>query len=338
MIKTTINPRLLITAALFAIFPAFLSAQDFMDLSDFLKITESSPKKYDFNLMKNRISGVSDPGRLNFNYYYLHDSAGVRTAQPFNISMEANELQELAWEALMMEEPDTALIIFKEVLSMSADYTPAMTGVGQSLEMLGDKLSAVEWYRKALTSNPIDYIAAWSMARGMFEIGKQDSAIIMMLYAWILNRNSLEIKKDLSRMLTKMGNEFKDWNFVPQFIIEETIEKITVSYYPAWMGYAVCQAVWEKEPGFSESRNIDGDISMFRERECLSCLVYTMDSDKKDVDKDPALIAFKAALTKKMAMEFILFEILLPEKPDMAYLLDQARMQRLIEYLNVTRL
>jgi hypothetical protein len=315
-------------------------SQDFLDLSDFFKITGSSIKKYEFVTMKETIPPTIDLEKLNFNYYYLHDSAGVRMAKPFDISEDANELQELAWEALLMEEPDTAMVIFEEVLKLSPLYTPAMTGIGQSLQLMGNHRGAIHWYRKAFALNPIDYIACWSLGRAYHEVGSYDSAVTYLLHAWILNRNSPEIQKDLGRIAADYTSQLKNWNWVPQYRIVEQDGKVVVAYQPAWLGYALCQAVWLAEPGFSLSRQITSDYSMFRERECLSCLVNTMSSDEKEKGSsmDPGLIAFKTALEKRLALEFILFEILLPANPDMAFLLDDQRIPRLIAYLKMTRL
>lgn len=313
-------------------------AQDFMDLKDFFKITGSSVKKYDFVTMKETIPPVAEPGKLNFNYYYLHDSAGVRTARPFDIGSEANELQELAWEALLMEEADTAMFIFEEVLKLSPMYTPAMTGVGQSLELMGDFRGAISWYRKAFALNPIDYIACWSLGRALHQVGSFDSATTYLIHAWILNRNSNDILRDLNRIAGGKNQKVNDWSWVPQYRISDQEGKVVVSYKPAWMGYALCQAVWNAEPGFSQSRDISGDRAMFRERECLSCLVNTMGSDETGAAPDPGLVAFRTALEKKLAMEFILFEILLPANPDMVFLLDDQRIQRLIAYVKITRM
>jgi tetratricopeptide (TPR) repeat protein len=229
-------------------------------------------------------------------------------------------------------------VIFEEVLKMSNIYTPAMTGIGQSLEMMGNHREAINWYRKAFALNPIDYIACWSLGRALHEVGSYDSAVTYLLHAWILNRNSPDILRDLERMASEQNSSVKKWVWVPQYRITETDGKVLVAYQQAWMGYALCQAVWMTEPGFSQSREISGDFSMYRERECLSCLVNTMGSDEKGAPMDPALMAFKTALEKRLALEFILFEILLPANPDMAFLLDDQRMQRLIAYLKITRM
>jgi tetratricopeptide (TPR) repeat protein len=312
-----------------------MQAQSMYDIPDFLKITGGSRVRYEFSLMKDRISAESDPGRLNFNYYYRNDSMKVL---PFGIDFEATEHFELGWEALMMEEPDTAIIIFEEVLVMFPRYTPAISGIGQAYEQKGDVRKAVNYYREAFNSNPIDYIACWYLARGYHTLGVTDSAMNMILRAWVLNRNSLEIKRDVMNIFGFRGLVLHEWAFVPQYRFVREGEKVSVSYQPAWMGYAICKAVWAYEPGFAQGRQLTGDLSMFQERECLSCLVTSMENNKKETAADESLMAFRVALQQKLALEFILFEILLPSNPDMAHLLDEARMQKMIEYLKLVRI
>jgi tetratricopeptide (TPR) repeat protein len=322
----------------FAMVLAFVSAgnaQSTLDVADFLKITGNSQVQYEFSLMKHQVKGDFDPGRLNFNYYYRNDSMKVL---PFGIDFEATELYEWGLEALMMEEPDTAIVIFQEVLAMFPRYTPALTGIGQAYEQLGQPRKALEFHRQAYTLNPIDYIACWSLARNYHTLGMADSAMNMILRAWVLNRNSLEIKREVVNIFGFRGLILNDWIFIPQYQMARNGDKVSVSYFPAWMGYAICKAVWAYEPGFAAGRQLTGDLSMFQERECLSCLVTSMEGNKKETAGDQSLVAFRVALQQKMALEFILFEILLPYNPDMAYLLDETRMAKMVDYLKMVHI
>ncbi|MFO7721591.1 MAG: hypothetical protein R6V49_00040, partial [Bacteroidales bacterium] len=115
-------------------------------------------------------------------------------------------------------------------------------------------------------------------------------------------------------------------------------DRILVSYMSSWMGYAICKAVWAYEPAFASGRQLSGDLTMFQERECLSCLVTSMEGDKKEAASDESLMAFRTALQQKMALEFILFEIMMPDRPDMAHLLDEARMARMVEYIKLVHI
>lgn len=318
--------------------PSGMQGQDFYDIPGFLRKMGTSQNSYEFSILDGRIREMDDHTNLNFNYYYIDDSSGIKQVTPYVISREARELSELGWEALMIEEPDSALVFYSELLEMYPLYSPAITGKGQAWQIKGDLEKAVDQYRKAIQINPIDYLAYWHMAIAQDLKGEKDSAVHYILYAWILNRNSLSIKLDVDRFLKGAGKKFHDWFFVPQYVISKEKDKIHIEYHVAWMGYAVCQAVWTYEPGFAELRQIDGDKGMFRERECLSCLVTSMESDVIERDKDPALIAFRLSLKEKMALEFILFEIMLREKPDMALFLDDARVSRLINYITKTRI
>jgi len=311
-------------------------AQPLMELSEFLAIVSKSPRIYNFSTTTESLVVPEREGRLNFNYYRVVDSAGTRRPAPYEISQESFELAELGWQAFMAHEPETALEMFTEVLDSFPDYTPVMSKMAQVLEEMGEIGQAIYWYKKALQINPVDYIAAWSLALVYERRGENSDAVRFISHAWIMNRNHPQIRRDFARIAKTAGRTFSDWDFVPQYRIGEVQGKAEILYQPAWLGYAVCQAVWEFETGFIASRPIEGDPGMFRERECLACLVSTMRSDQRNTT-EPALLGFEAALKNRMALEFILFEILLPDKPDMAYILDDARINKLIQYIRLTR-
>lgn len=314
-----------------------LKGQDFMDLPGFLKIMGASEKQYGFSLLEGRITEAADPSNINLNNYFLVDSLDRRLIKPYLLSREAMELQEFGLEAMLLEEPDSAIVFYKEVLDVYPDYSPAITGLGQAWEQKGNYPEAISHFRRAIDINSIDYVAHWSLGRIYQKTGNSDSALHYLLHAMVLNRNVTQIKRDIQKTLSSEGMNFSDWMFVPQYELKLVNRNVDISYNAAWMGYAVCQAVWTYEPGFASSRNINGDIGMFRERECLSCLITSMQADKAEAAKDVALKWFKVALQEKMTLEFILFEIVLPAKPDMAYFLDETRMSRMKEYIIKTR-
>ena len=329
--------KLFLLVMLSVLFTATVKGQAFLDVSGFLKIIGESQKQYRFSLLEEKVAGEVDPSNINFNHFYMDDSAGRRLVRPYTLSREAMELNELGWEAMMLEEPDSALVFYQEVLDIYPVFSPAITGMGQAWEQKGDKTKAIIYFRRAIEVNPIDYVAHWSLGRIYQKAGNSDSALHFLLQAMIFNRNITEIRRDIQKAIAPVGKNFNDWNFTPQYLLKEVDGNIDISYNAAWMGYAVCQAVWNYEPGFASSRNITGDIGMYRERECLSCLLTSMQGDKAETAKDEALKWFKVALQEKMTLEFILFEIVLPDKPDMAYFLDESRMSRMKEYIMKTR-
>lgn len=312
-------------------------SQEFYDVSDFLKVSSESEVIYNFSSLKESIEPLAEQGRLNFNYYYLNDSAGNREIKPYNISRSVRELFEWGSEALMLGVPDTARLIYKEVLDFYPHYSPAITGIGYTFQELGHHEEAKHYFNKAIKTNPIDYMAYWGLAFSLLELNQYEESKRSILKAWILNRNSKEIQRSVKHIFDSTGYTFNNWTFTPQYRLHKTNNTIEVSYNTSWMGYAVCKAVWQYEPGFSDLRGFSVDNSMFIERECLSCLITTMQADKEKAMKDPALAAFKKALQQKFAFEFILFEILLPDKPDMAYHLNTDRIEKVVEYIIVTR-
>lgn len=309
------------------------STQSLLDLPDFLKIAGGSHIKYRFDALKNPVRSTHDASRINYSFYCLKDSLGKKEVVPFNVLPEVKELYDLGWEAIELEEPDTALVIFEEAITMDPGFSPAYTGKGYTLNQLGKPFAALEACSLAIALNPIDYIAYWTAATAWDKLNNPDSALNAICHAWILNRNHPEIVKDVKRFAEKGGLVLDNWVFNPQYSVLLNEGEVTVEYWKPWMGYAVCKAVWQYEPGFVPGRNIRGDEDYFRERECLACLLTSMNTFPKEANADSGLNGFKAAMENKMAAEFILFEIFLPEMPDMAYYLDSRRIVSLKQYI-----
>ncbi len=315
-----------------------LQAQPLMELKDFLNVVSKSPRIYQYETTNDPVVTANPYEKLNQNYFRLVDSAGVRFTRPYQISHTGIINEELGWQAYMADEPEIAMEIFQEILDSFPEYTPVMSKIAHVVEdRLGGPEAAIEWYRNALQINPIDYIAAWSLAQVYQRQQDHDNAVHWILYAWIMNRNHRHIRRDVEQIVTGAGYQFTDWDFIPQYQVSEVQGRINLVYQPAWLGYALCQAVWDFEPRFAEQRDIQGNKESFRQRECLACLLNTMRSDKEG-SPDLALLGYEHAMKNKMAFEFILFEILLTDKPDMAHLLDQGRIHQLIEYIKSTRM
>ncbi|HRZ42683.1 MAG TPA: tetratricopeptide repeat protein [Bacteroidales bacterium] len=309
------------------------TSQPLLDLPDFLKIAGGSQIRYRFDALKSPVGSTHDASRINYSYYRLKDSLGRKEVVPFDVLPEVKELYDLGWEAIELEEPDTALAIFEEAITMDPNFSPAYTGKGYTLNLLGKPFDAIEACSVATAHNPIDYIAYWTAATAWDKLNNPDSALDAICHAWILNRNHPEIIRDVKRFAEKGGMVLDNWVFTPQYSVLLNEGEVVVSYWKPWMGYAVCKAVWQYEPGFVPGRNIKGDEDYFRERECLSCLLTSMNTFQKEANADPGLNGFKAAMGNKMASEFILFEIFLPEMPDMAYYLDPRRIASVKQYI-----
>lgn len=337
MTNHSISSRKTLLLFLGVVFAHTLSAQALYDISDFLKRAGTSQLSYEFGLLKEPVLNTPEFTKLNFNYYQLIDSAGTRQVVAYDLGPELNELFSWGWEAIELEEFDSAVVIFNEVLAVKPDFSSALNGIGYANMLMGKLGDARDAFIKASLLNPIDYIAFWSLSTIYDKLQQHDSALLAISHAWVLNRNNPEIMKDFKRFATAAGKTCNDWNFSPQYQSSLEAGKVKVFYYKPWMGYAICKAFWQYEPRFADDRGIEGDVTYFQERECLNCLLTSMVTYEKEASEDTGLQGFKLAMQQKMAMEFILFELFLPENPDMAYMFDASRIEKLKSYLLKTR-
>jgi tetratricopeptide (TPR) repeat protein len=326
-------PKSFLSSALLLMLYLSAPAQQYYDIADFLKLAGSSTMHYNYEALKSPVKSTHDASRINFSTSRLVDSMGIRMVVPFDILPDVKELYDLGWESVDIGEPDSAVVIFSEALKLDSFFSPAYTGMGYAFNLLGKPDAAKEACKRAIALNPIDYIAWWTLATSWDKMNMPDSAIQAICHAWILNRNHPEIMKDVKRFAEKGGLVLDNWVFNPQYSVDQADDQINIAYWKPWMGYAICKTFWSHEPGFELQRKMTGDAAYFQERECLSCLLTSMGTFSTEADADSGLQGFKRAMQQKMASDFILFEIFLPENPDISYYMDQDRINQLIRYI-----
>ena len=217
-------------------------------------------------------------------------------------------------------------------------YSKIGTYIGQTYELEGDTEKALEWYKKSIENNYIDYLAHWFIGRLYFKSGKQEKGTEHLMIAHILNRNISYILNDLIAILAEQGIEYDNWVFNPQVKVSSTGEKkVLIQYADNWLYYAMTKAVWNFEPEYRKSKGLDKDEASTLEYKEALLGIYIVTEGKKKARKDKSINALHLAMEEKMFDEYILYETFLPKLPIVAYQLGEEEILKIVNYIKTVR-
>lgn len=102
-----------------------------------------------------------------------------------------------------------------------------------------------------------------------------------------------------------------------------------------WVGYGMCKALWKCEPGYSESMGERvGNYSILEDRECLiSLLVALTPMQKLKLKMTPELQILREAADNKVFDEYLLYDVVLPKMPSVAYQLPEKTISDIKDYI-----
>jgi len=308
-----------------------LFSQKMHSPAEILKMLINSPVSYNIQILKESIAEKDYSEKLNSNNFYriVTDSSiytmGYKNNNPF-----FNRAEEL-----FQTSKDSALYLYK--LAYDADTTMylALTYTGQLLDIMGDRNSAMDYYKKAISRNYIDFMAHWFLADDYLLDGDVRKAVDEIVIAQILNRNNPRVKKSMKQIFAKAKIKTEDWYFNPQVRIQEQPNKsILVEMNDNWFGYGTAKALWGFEPGYSASMGADsGKISTLEYRECLISQVIAQENKKSNIKKNPQLRVLQDAAKNHYLDQYILYEIFLPENPFVAYQLPEKTILSIKDYI-----
>ena len=178
-------------------------------------------------------------------------------------------------------------------------------------------------------------MAHWFLADNYVKTKEIKKAVDEIVIARIFNRNNPRIKKAYDRILSMAKRKTVDWYFNPQVKLDQiTEEEVSITLKDTWTGYAIAKALWTYEPGYRESMGVaQGQYSLLEDKECLFALYATLDKKKKEVKNDPQLKILIDAAENKHLQEYILYELVLPEYPHVAYQLPEAEILSIKDYI-----
>jgi len=317
---------------------SYVHSQDIHSAADILKIMSNSKTGYQVKELDKPVKCADYSKKLNYNNSFRVMSDSGITTNGFNIKVLSEPMLQKAESYFQAKDYLNALNSYKSALKEDSTLFFVMTYIGQMYEKQRDNAKSIFWYKKAINKNYIDYMAHWFLADNYISTGNLKNSVDEIIIARILNRNNPRIKKSMNSIFLKANRDTTDWYFTPQIDISRISDSIvSVSMNTKWTGYAMAKALWKYEPGYSESMGVKkNERSTIEDRECLNALLTTLENSKTKIAKDPQLLILKEAFEKDLMDEYILFEIILPDNPFVAFQLSENTILGIKDYvLNV---
>ena len=117
-------------------------------------------------------------------------------------------------------------------------------------------------------------------------------------------------------------------------------ETVVVSADGIWLTYGLYKAVWQYDTDYQyiKSQQSISDYLFQQEMEAAIGTYMTYTELKEDDPRNyPAMNAFGLCLDRDLVEEFVFYEILLVDRPALAYHLTPNFMQRLMHYIGSIR-
>lgn len=303
--------------------------------TEIIKIMSDSKLSYEFKPLDTKIECKDLSEKLNNHDYYRVVNASGITSHIFEHSNNSKLLIEKADNFFNNHNTDSAFVYYQLAIKAEPTSSSVMTNMGQIYAGKGDHRKAIEWYRKAVGQNYIDYLAHWHLAESYLAINDLKNAFDEIIIAQILDRNNPKIQTSMTLIFGKTNIKIIDWCFNPQVELSKiSNEKIELKSNDIWTPYAVTKALWMFEPGYRESAGISqGLYSTIEEKECLMSLLVGLANEKIDVKDDTQLRILKEAVEKKHLEEYILYEIILPQTPSVAFQLPEQTILNIKDYI-----
>lgn len=312
----------------------YLFSQQLHSPTEILKIMSDSKLSYEINTIRKTIECQDYSDKLNYHDSYRTTNDSGLSTYTIKANEEAKPLFDKA-ESFFQSNIDSALVYYKLALKADSSLYNVITYIGQVYEHKHDYKNAIDWYKKAISKNYIDYMAHWFLADNLFKMGDSKNAIDEIVIAQILNRNNQNIKKSLMNIFEKSKISTIDWCFNPQVEMEKVSDnKVSLSFNEKWIGYAMAKALWTYEPGYRESMCVSkGDYSTLEDKECLISLLVGLENAKIKIKDDPQLMVLKEAAENDYLGAYILYEIVLPQTPFVAFQLPEQTILDIKDYI-----
>jgi len=313
----------------------FLLAQKLNSPSEIIQIMNRSTLSYELKSLDKSLIKNRDISKVNYNQFHkVSYQDGSYDIVKYHFTDEIKELLKQADEFFKQADYENARKIYLQIVETDKTFYQVYPYIGQTYALEKNHQEAIFWYKKGIASNSIDYLNYWFLAESYVDIGEKELGLKNIVKALILNRNNPRILNSFSSILRLNNLKFDDWMFNPQYDLFKKDEKtILITFENEWLGYALAKAVWKYEPNYKSERLKNNEmIVLIEEKEALLGLLVPI-YEKKVETLDESLQMLVKAVNKKALEEYIFFEIILPESPEFAYLLEQNFIDKMVDYI-----
>lgn len=295
-----------------------------------MSILEKSKIKYNLTNLTSPVKAENRSDVLNATAYRVKTSKGFQV-KGVNFAPEAKKKYLQAENLFSANKYEEARNLYKKVLLLSPENTFLMTLIAQTYGIERKFDDAMNWYKKSIQANFIDYLAHWLLADIYRLKGMKKEALNEIAIAKVLNRNNPRLEKLRSEIFALNGLSDVEWRFNPQIRIERTVQNnINIEADSVWTMYALFRAAWLNEPEYREILQKRSKRSNLEDWVGLEGLELVINQGMKGPE---ILKRLDDAFNADRIDEFVTYEITLVRQPKYAYYYEEDAIKALAEYL-----
>lgn len=310
---------------------------------EILTFMEASPTKYELEQLYGKVP--PQKRKVLPHGTYIKEIEG-REHQLEYKNTETEE--EVAWrtaarDLVSVEKPnyEKARRYYHKILKKNPTHAQVYTWIGETYYEEQNYKKAIGWLNKAIELNPIDYLARWLSAEIFLKNEQIDTALYTLTLAHIYNRNHPRLIKRLIEVYEQQEQiYYRNWGFDPLVYLYKDGETVVITAEGIWLTYGMYKAVWNYDTDYlyiKEQQEVS-DYLFQQEMEAIIGTYMTYTNLKKDDKRNyPVMNAFGLCLDYSMVEEFVLYEILLVDKPSLSHHITPMFMARVIQYISKIR-
>lgn len=310
---------------------------------EILSFMEASPTQYEIEQLYGDIPHKNHTIIPHGAYIEVINDKEYQRNYKDNESLEESSWRTKARELTNVENPNykKARNYYHKILKKNPQNAQIHTFIGETYYEQKNYTEALEWFKKAIDLNPIDYLARWLSAEIFLQYGQTDTAIYAITLAHIYNRNHPRLLKRLIEVYNQHHKiYYRNWSFRPKTYVYKDGERVVVTADGIWLTYGMYKAVWNFDPDYQYIKDQQEvtDYIFHQELEATIGTYMTYSALKRDDRRNyPSMNALGYCLDNEMVEEFVMYEILLVNTPTVSYHITPKFMQRLFNYIATIR-
>jgi len=310
---------------------------------EIISFMEASPTVYELEQLYGKVPRQKPTVLKHGTYIEQIEEKEYQRSYLEQESEKEKKWRQKARDLIAVEKPNykKARKFYHKILKQKPNNAQALTFIGETYYEQQNYTEAIRWFDKAIALNPIDYLARWLTAEIFFKQDNIDSAVYHITLAHIYNRNHPRLLIRLQEIYEKADlTYYRNWKFAPKCYTYKEGNKVVITADAIWLTYGMYKAVWQYEPDyvFIKSQQKVTDYLFQEEMEAIIGTFMTYSELKKDDQRNyPSMNAMAQCLDYQMVEEFVMYEILLVDKPTIAHHITDNFMQKLIRYITTIR-
>lgn len=310
---------------------------------EMLTFMEASPTQYEFEQLLGTLPKRKRPVLPLGTHLVVVDNKEYQTTYQAALSTPDSLLLVETTALLNTERPKYTKIrrTYLQLLKRYPESGILHTLMGSTYYAEQQYAKANTWLEQALVLNPIDYRAMWLQGELFLAQGQLDTALYTLTLAHLYNRNHKRLLQRVIQVSQQQGYAYyRNWGFDPKVMVYQDGDRVVITSDGIWLTYGIYKAVWTYDSDYQyiKSQQEVTDYLFHQELEAMvgTYMTYT---ELKHIDTRnyPAMNALGISLDNGLLEAFVFYEIMLVDKPELAYHLTPVFRDRLITYIRVIR-